>query len=183
MSIFYVVIIGMALAMDAFGVILSIGVNTRVNRKQKIEYLLSFAFFQFLLTFIGGVMGYYFDTYIVDIPEIIGGIIIALVGIIMIIDGTKQKEESILTKNHMCIILGISVSIDALVIGFTAFHHVGGLVILLVDSILIGLITLLICTIGFFICRYIRKIKFISKYADYLGGIALILFAIKMLFF
>lgn len=183
MSIFYVVLIGIALAMDAFGVCLGIGVNSRISRTQKMWYLFSFAIFQFLFTFIGGLIGYYFDTYIVEIPELIGGIIVAIIGVLMIIDGAKQKEDSVLTKDSMCIILGISVSIDALVVGFTAFHHLGGVTILLLDSLLIGLITLCICTFGFFSCRLIRKVRFISKYADYFGGIALILFALKMLIF
>ena len=83
----------------------------------------------------------------------------------------------------MVVILGISVSIDALIIGFTTFHQLGSLLVLLIDSVLIGLITLFFCTIAFFSCRYLRKISFISKYANFLGGIALILFAIKMIFF
>ena len=101
----------------------------------------------------------------------------------MIIDGVKDKGNSLLIKNSMVIILGISVSIDALIIGFTTFHQVGSLAILLIDSILIGLITLFFCTFAFFSCRYLRKISFISKYANFLGGIALISFAIKMIFF
>ena len=52
-----------------------------------------------------------------------------------------------------------------------------------VNSILVGLITLLLCTIGFFICRYIRKIDFICKYADILGGLILILLGIEMIIF
>lgn len=33
-----------------------------------------------------------------------------------------------------------------------------------------------------FLCRYIRKVEFISKYADFFGGVTLIIFAIKMIF-
>lgn len=183
MSIFSVVLIGVALAMDAFSVSLGIGVSSAIDRKKKIGYIISFAFFQFLLTFLGGRMGYLFDTYIASIPHIFGGIVIAMIGVLMIIDGTKEKKDSVLTKRSMIIVLGISVSIDALVVGFTALHHIGSIYILLVDSILIGLISALICTVAFFICRYIRKIKFVVKYADFFGGITLILFSIKMIFF
>ena len=181
MSVFGVFVIGMALAMDAFGI--GIGVNSIITRKKKIGYILSFGFFQFLFTLIGGGLGYYFDTYILPIPSALGGIIVGAIGILMIIDGVKDKGNSLLIKNSMVIILGISVSIDALIIGFTTFHQVGSLAILLIDSILIGLITLFFCTFAFFSCRYLRKISFISKYANFLGGIALISFAIKMIFF
>ncbi|MGG7176637.1 manganese efflux pump MntP family protein [Clostridium paraputrificum] len=183
MNVFSVILIGVALAMDAFGVSLGIGVNSVINRKKKIGYIISFAFFQFLLTFLGGRMGYLFDTYIASIPHILGGAVIAFIGIFMIIEGYKEKGDSILTKGSMVIVLGISVSIDALVVGFTALHHIGTIYILLVDSILIGFISALICTIAFFLCRYIRKINFVVKYADFFGGVALIFFAIKLIFF
>ncbi len=183
MNLYDVVIIGIALAMDAFGVTLGIGLNPIINRKHKIKFILSFAFFQFLFTYAGGSLGYLFDTYITTIPSIAGGIIMGIVGILMIIDGLKEKENEILIKNSTCVILGISVSIDALVIGFTAFHLISQNLLLCVNSILIGLITLFICTLGFFICRYIKKIKFITKYANFFAGMALIFFGLKMIFF
>ena len=178
MNFLDVVLIGLALAMDAFGVSLGIGINKEVIRKQKLLYSISFAFFQFIFTFLGGYLGYFFNTYIVNIPEILGGI----VGLLMIIEGTKEKEESVLTKKSMIFILGISVSIDALVIGFTAFNSIKKISLVLNSSI-IGIITFIICIMAFFICRYIKGISYISKYADFFGGGALIFFALKMLFF
>lgn len=183
MNLFDVIVIAIALAMDAFGVTLGIGLNPILKREHKIKFVLSFAGFQFLLTYVGGSIGYLFDTYVADIPTIAGGIIMGAVGILMIIDRFKEKENTILIKNTTCIILGISVSIDALVIGFTAFHHIGGNIVLAVDSIFIGLITMFVCTMGFFLCRYIKKVDFITRYANFFGGMALILFGVKMILF
>lgn len=180
-----VIIISIAMAMDALGVTLSLGLNTRTQRSTKVKCILSFGIFQFLFILMGGVSGIFFDTYVASIPNIIGGIIIAIIGIVMIVEGLKSDKDdnSILDKKYMHIILGVSVSIDALVVGFTAFHHVGSYVLLFVDSLLVGLITLLICTLGFYLCKYIRKVGFICKYADFLGGTILILFGLKMIFF
>lgn len=183
MNVSFIIILGIALAMDAFGVCLGIGISPLVNRKTKVKYCISFSFFQFLLTFVGGVLGYYFDSYIAEIPSALGGIIIAIIGVLMIADGRKSGEDNILINENMVIVLGISVSIDALVIGFSAFQHLGGILILSVDCMLIGLITLFMCFLAFIICKFIRKINFVAKYSNYLGGIALILFAIKMIFF
>lgn len=183
MRILFVVLVGIALSMDAFGVCISIGLNSMVKRKSKFAYILSFASFQFLFTFIGGASGYYFDTYVIKIPEVFGGAIIGAVGLLMLIDGTKEKESTVLTRGGMILILGISTSIDALVVGFTALHHVGSILILLLDSILVGLIGVFLCTFAFFACRYLRKIKLVYEYADFIGGITLIIFAIKMMFF
>ena len=181
MNLYDVVLIAIALAMDAFGVTLGIGLNPILKKEHKVKFVLSFAFFQFLFTYVGGSLGYLFDTYITNIPSMAGGIIMGIVGMLIIIDGFKEKE--LLIKNSTCIILGISVSIDALVIGFTAFHQISRNLLLCVNSVLIGLITLFICTFGFFICRYIKKIHFVTRYANFFGGIALIFFGFKMIFF
>ena len=102
----------------------------------------------------------------------------------MLISAFKNddKDDSMLIKKSMYIILGMSVSIDALVVGFTAFYETVSILIF-VNSLLVGLITLFLCTLGFFLCRYARKIEFICKYADILGGLILVILGIKMIFF
>jgi putative Mn2+ efflux pump MntP len=183
MGVLDVIFIGIALAMDAFGVTLGVGVSKNLRNVDKQKYILSFGFFQFFLAFLGGLSGYLFNNYIFPISNTIGGVIIGIIGILMIADGVKNNEDSILCKKAMIIILGISVSVDAMVVGFTAFNDINEIIILLLYTILIGLITLLICAIGFFICKYIGKINFVKKYASLFGGVALILFSIKMIFF
>ena len=54
----------------------------------------------------------------------------------------------------MYLILGVSVSIDALVVGFTTIGTTISYWIIFIDSIFIGIITLIICTSGFYFCRY-----------------------------
>ena len=104
MSIYYVFIIGIALAMDAFGVSLGVGLNPILKKRNKIKFIVSFAFFQFLFTFLGGISGHLFDVYITSIPSIAGGIVMSVVGIVMIIDGLKEKESDLLIKDGTCII-------------------------------------------------------------------------------
>jgi len=182
MEVFSIIIIGVALAMDAFGASLSIGINSVIKKRKKIYYLISFGFFQFSLFFLGSMLGNFCNTYIISISNTLGGIVIAIVGILMIIDGVKNNKASILTKNSMVIFLGISVSIDAMVVGFTAFYEIKSGIVLFLYSILIGLITLFVCSIGFYICRYIRKLSLPCKYANFFGGFSLIVFSIKMIF-
>lgn len=182
MALSEVFLIGIILAMDAFGVTLSIGLNSILTYKNKMKFVLSFAFFQFLFTYIGGEAGYLFDRYIVNISSLAGGIILFIIGILMMIDGTKSGKNDVLEKNSTCMILGISVSIDALVIGFTTLYNLNNTLVLTLDAIIIGLITFVICMIGLFLCQYIKKINFISKYADFLAGVILILFGLKMIF-
>lgn len=183
MDIKDIFIIALALSMDAFGVSIAIGLNKSIKRADKIKFILSFGIFQFLFSYIGGEAGHFFDTYIMNIPSIAGGIVILIVGIFMIMDGFKEKEDKILVKPGMCLILGVSVSIDALVIGFTVLHKIAARLLLVTDTVFIGLITLFMATVAFFMSRNLRKFEVISKYADYFGGAVLVFFALKMIFF
>ena len=175
-----IIIVGIALAMDAVGVTVSIGVNPKVIRRNKIAFIMSFAIFQFLFFLLGGIGGHLFEKYITTIPNIVGGVAIAIVGILMI---GFEDNETLLLKREMVIILGISVSIDAFVVGFTGFNYISSALKMIGDCSIVGLITLILCSFTFYLCRYIRKIGFIAKYASFFGGITLIIFAIKMIFF
>lgn len=179
------IIVGVALAMDAVGVTVSIGVNPKIIRRNKIAFIMSFSIFQFLLFFLGGVGGNLFEKYITTIPNMLGGIAIAIVGMLMIREGFEDNkdDETLLLKKGMVLILGISVSIDAFVVGFTGFNYISNVLMMIGDCSIVGFITLILCTFTFYLCRYIRKIGFISKYASFFGGITLIVFGIKMIFF
>ncbi|MFL0268431.1 manganese efflux pump [Candidatus Clostridium radicumherbarum] len=181
---FYILLsIALALSLDAFGVAICIGLNNQVKRNHKFLFAASFAFFQFLFSLIGAYTGFLFNKYIASVPQLIGGIVIALVGGMMIKEGIENKGECPLIKPSMYFVLGISVSIDAMVIGFTALSNINNILAMLSDTIVIGFVTLIMSLVAFFLSRYLKKINVVGKYADYLGGVILILFGIKMIFF
>ena len=183
MNINYTFLIAVALSLDAFGVAISIGINRALRIKNKVLFALSFGFFQFLFSLLGAYFGFIFSTYIIAIPKIIGGVIIATVGIIMISDGYERKDDKFLLDNKMYIILGASVSVDALVIGFTILSHIENTIGVIFQTMFIGLVTFIISSIGFIISLYISKIDVIAKYADFMGGFILVIFGIKLMFF
>ena len=74
-------------------------------------------------------------------PSIIGGMIISLVGVVMIKEGFENEGKCPLLKPKMYFILGISVSIDAMVVGFTVLNNITN-VILFKNTLFIGGITL-----------------------------------------
>ncbi|MBU3110870.1 manganese efflux pump MntP [Clostridium lacusfryxellense] len=182
MDIYPLFIIALALSLDAFGVALCIGLNNQTRVINKVGFTISFGFFQFLFSYIGAYAGLLFNTYVASMPTIIGGIIICLVGVIMIKEGLQNQGTCPLLKPKMYIILGISVSIDAMVVGFTVLNNITK-VILFKDTLFIGVITLLMVTMAFIISKYLKKIDIVGKYADYIGGIILIIFGLKMMFF
>ena len=183
MNTYSLFLVGLALSLDAFGVALSIGLNRKVRFSNRLIFSLSFGFFQFLFSFIGAYAGVLFNTYITSVPGIIGGIIILIVGVLMIKEGMDEKEECLLFTPKMYIVLGVSVSIDAMVVGFSVLSVLADNYVILQNTSLIGLITLIISGIAFILSRFLNRIAIISRYADYIGGIILLLFGLKMIFF
>lgn len=183
MTIEGLILISLAVSLDAFGVAIAIGINNRVKARQKLLFAISFGFFQFLFSLLGGIGGRIFTEKIASVPAVVGGIVIALVGVLMIKDGMSEKDEKFIFNSKMYYILGISVSIDAIVVGFVAFSTISTLYRLLAFTTVVGIITLIMSIIAFVVAKYLRKIDVIGKYADYIGGIILILFGLKMILF
>lgn len=181
MNISQVMWIAIAVSLDASGVALCIGLNEKATTKNKVFFSISFGFFQFLLSFLGGFSGKLFSENIASVPSIIGGMIISVVGVMMIKEGMENEAYSPLLNIKMYFLLGISVSIDAMVVGFATLCGTD-VTKLLMYTLIIGLVALVMCTIAFIISKHLSKIKLISKYADYIGGIILILFGLKMMF-
>lgn len=183
MSFYSLFLIAIALSLDAFGVALCIGLNRGISRNNKVLFVASFGFFQFLFSIIGAYAGFLFNTYIASVPQIIGGALITIVGIMMLKEGLESKEECPLIRPGMFIILGVSVSIDAMVIGFTVLNNIASNLVILKNTLFIGVITLIMSSIAFIIAKYLNRIGLVSKYADYIGGVILVIFGIKMMFF
>ncbi len=101
----------------------------------------------------------------------------------MLKEGYDRKNERFFFKPKMYFIMGISVSIDALVAGFSVLGRTTRLQLILKQSIFIGLITFLLSIFAFYISMHLKRIELIRKYSDYFGGIILILFGLKMALF
>lgn len=183
MTLSEVLVIAIALSMDAFGVALSLGFNSKFNLKNKFLYSGSFGFFQFAFAFGGAIIGMAFSNLIVSIPTVIGGISLLIVGILMIKEGLKGEEEKEVNSTGLIVaaVLGVSVSLDALIVGFSVMAALRNTFSIFYDSILIGLVTLVFTFIAFELSTHLKKIKIIEKYSVFLGGTILILLGLKML--
>ncbi len=183
MSLYEIGAIAMALGLDAFGVGLSLGLDRRITKKLALMFVLSFGFFQYLFVFLGGIAGNLFNTYIFIIPNAIGGIIILLVGILMFKEGLSSNESLPKIEIILVFMLGICVSIDALVVGFSSFNIFHLTKVLFKNSVIVGAVTCSLTALSFIISKHIRKVSFVKEYAELLGGVILILFGLKMIIF
>lgn len=183
MSFYSLFIVALALSLDAFSISICTGLNNKLKRSEKLRFPISFGFFQFFLSLAGAYSGFLINTYVLSIPKVLGGIIIGIVGILMLREGIKNTGECVLVKKGMELVLGISVSIDAFVIGFTLLNKISSNMMLFRDTLFIGIVTFFMSVFALYISNFLRKIKIFTKYADYLGGAILVIFGVKMIFF
>ena len=183
MSIIELIILAVALAMDAFAVSICKGLCMRtINYKHSVIICLVFGFFQALMPTIGWLLGTRFASYITEFDHWIAFVLLAFIGGKMIYECITDKEEqsckaqSILDLKEV-IILAIATSIDALAAGITLALFPDINVVFSVS--LIGVITFFICFGGVIIGN-----KFGVKYkakAEIAGGVVLILLGFKIL--
>ena len=180
MNFLNVLLIAFALAMDAFAVSVSCGIFTQKNLLQNaIKAGLSFGIFQAGMTAIGWVLGFSFKSVIEPIDHWVAFVLLSVIGINMIKESMDKSCKPVLLDDFKKLLtLSIATSIDALAAG-VSFSTLG--VEIQLPSILIGLITMVLCFFGVFLGNRIKKLKRLGNYVDLLGGIILIGIGIKIL--
>lgn len=173
------ILLGIALAMDAFSVSLATSFS---NPKIKIGRVLltagTFAFFQFAMPMIGWIcvhtIATQFKLFIYFIPWIALALLTFIGGkmILEFIEGGEEEIEDNKSRSWILALLiqGIATSIDALSVGFDIYEY--STLQALSSSLIIAVVTFAICMAGLFIGK-----KFgmkLGKFAPLLGGIILI---------
>lgn len=174
-----VILIGIGLAMDAFAVSITSGITIRKMRLRH-AFMISafFGFFQALMPLIGWTLGLSFRSYIQFIDHWIAFILLGFIGTKMIIDSrSPEKNESFDPLNvYILFTLSIATSIDALAVGITfSFLDIQ----IWYTSLIIGLITFVICLIGTKIGKTYGHL--LEDKVEIFGGIILISIGLKIL--
>ena len=184
------VLLGIGLAMDAFSVSIANGImdpNMRKRRMFKIAGV--YAVFQLLMPLIGWFLVTTLEGIFTSFSKFIPWIALILllfIGGKMMIEGIKErkgknedeKKESAPTKLtwRALIVQGIATSIDALSVGFTISEY--NVLQAFASSLVIGVITLVICLIGLIFGKKIGNK--ISSVATIIGGAILIFIGIEI---
>jgi putative Mn2+ efflux pump MntP len=175
---FEVIVLAVALSMDAFAV--SIGLGSKGNtRGLGLKAGMFFGTFQALMPFIGylggkGVLGWV-DAY----AHWIAFGLLVLVGAKMIYEGLHEGIEEDITAitNKMMLLLAVATSIDAMAAGFS-------LTLLDINAylacLIIGVTTFAFSWAGVQIGK--KSGTWLESKAEIFGGMVLILIGIKMLF-
>lgn len=185
MGIIDFILLGIGLAMDAFAVSICKGLGmTKINKNQLIIIASFFGGFQAIMPLIGYLLGNIFAKYVMQFSHWIAFVLLAFIGIKMIIDAIKERNEKDITEEKdkpisfkEITLLAIATSIDALAVGVTFSFYEDINIVLAV--VIIGVITLIISALGVFIGNIFgSRYRFV---ATLIGGIILVLLGIKIL--
>ena len=177
MKNFELLLISIALAMDAFSVSVCKGLTMKYKFKRNSFIIAtSFSLFQMLMPLIGYFLGSKLSKSLIDFNHIIAFVLLFVIGFNMIREAYHDEE----TKNGLSIseliLLSFATSIDAMAIGITfSFFDVN----LKLAIIMIGICAFLFSFLGVILGRLIGN-KF-EKKAEIFGGIVLIIIGFKIL--
>jgi len=174
MNIIELILTGISLAMDAFAVCICKGIKSR-KKSIGLMLILSFSFFQTVMPIIGFYLGNIFTEKIIKYNPFISTILLITIGLLMFKEDSNMDYSENLKISEI-LILSFATSIDALVIGISFSFFKNNIIF---SSIIIGIITLIICSIGFFLGHLFNKK--LSLYSNKIGGITLIIIGIKNL--
>lgn len=175
------ILLGVALAMDAFSVSLTDGIilgKPRLRDAVKIAFF--FGAFQFIMPVLGYLAGSTFAGVIEAFDHWVAFALLVIIGAKMILEAVCPKGDEPEADNplsiHTLFVLAVATSIDALAVGVT-FATIATPVIL--SSAIIGAVTFCICISGVFLGG--KCGNFAGRHAGEVGGAILILIGIKIL--
>lgn len=180
---------GVVLAMDAFSVSIANGLNEPGMKTSK-RFLIAgtYAFFQIVMPLLGWFFVHTIQEIFEEAAPYIPWVALALLvylGVKMIVDTVRDNKTAAASDEMRptgktltvgtLLLQGVATSIDALSVGFTIGDYQWDMA--LIECIIIGLVTLVICLLGLFLGR---KIGSRFKNAGIAGGIILILIGIEI---
>ena len=176
-------LLGVGLAMDAFSVSLSNGLNEPHMRVKKMCIIAgTFGFFQAFMPMAGWFCVHtiveYFKAFEKFIPWIALFLLLYIGGKMVWegLYGEEEAEEVVRLGAAGLLMQGIATSIDALSVGFTIADY--GFVMALVCSLIIAIVTFFICMTGLSLGK--RFGTRLSNKADILGGVILIAIGLEI---
>lgn len=183
------ILVGFALAADAFAVSVSAAACTDVLPFLiGLRAALMFGLFQFLMPIAGWLFGSAFSKFIQGFDHWIAFGLLGLVGGKMLFEAIRArrkqecpdsddspKSHGILKLNTL-LLLALATSIDALAVGLS-YNILGHPVF--VPSLIIGIITFLVCLTGIEFGKRLKEV--LEEWAEIAGGSILILIGLKIL--
>ncbi len=182
-----ILLLALALAMDAFAVSIGAGICIPdIRLFHALRASLAFGLFQFGMPVIGWLLGGAFRSYIDGIDHWLAFGLLAFIGVKMIIESFSAGKDSSCSEEGLrktdirnmgtLLVLSVATSIDAMAVGLS--YSVVGAAILM-PAAAIGVVTFLLCAIGIEFGKRIGA-RF-EGWAELAGGLVLIGIGTKIL--
>lgn len=181
MKFYEIILIGVALAMDAFALTIAncTTYKGKLNKWKEWSMPTAFALFQFLMPVIGFYIGAIFKDYVEKASGYITFAVFFILATKIVIDNLKKQKEQSYKPNFNFGILtlqAVATSIDALIIGVTMAVNLSSPFI---PSLIIGVVTFIIVTVALIFGKKIGEL--LGKYAEWFGAVILYALSIKNL--
>lgn len=182
--ILYALGLGISLAMDAFSVSITNGMQcTRFRFRHALADGLTFGIFQAVMPLIGLFLGLSCLKYIEPIDHWIAFILLGGIGFNMIRGALKKEAEEDCACNPFrlknLLIQGVATSIDALAVGVGFSTELSGYGQGILTAAVIGVATMIISTLGVYIGKIFGGL--LKQKAEIFGGAILIAIGAKIL--
>jgi len=184
LSLFSIILIAAALAMDAFAVAIAAGVTLKtLDFRQRFRLSWHFGLFQALMPIAGWLAGSTVNRYIESVDHWIAFGLLAYVSFHMIKDFFAQDEEQRKvkdpTKGMMMVMLSVSTSIDALAVGLSMSMLQ---VEIIFPAVIIGITASAFTLLGMELGSKIGRFDKLRPFALLAGGIILLLIGFNILY-
>jgi putative Mn2+ efflux pump MntP len=180
MTFLAILVLALALSMDAFAVSLAASASGRItSRRAAFRLSFHFGLFQFLMPVVGWRLGEAVEPVVASFDHWIAVALLAFVAARMIragLDPAEAEQANDPSRGVILVILSIATSIDALAVGLSmAMLRVP----IWYPSAVIGIITGAMCTFAIVIGA--RVGAWVGKRAQVVGGIILLAIAARIL--
>lgn len=178
-----ILLIALALAVDAFAVALAAGVSLcRVDSRQVFRLAWHFGFFQAGMNILGWLGGLTVQPYIAAVDHWVAFALLALVGGKMILEAVREEKEqrqgSDPTRGRMLVALSIATSIDSLAVGLSfAVLRIS----VWLPALIIGIVAALLTAIGLRLGCLLGSASRLGARVEIAGGLVLIAIGLKIL--
>lgn len=183
MPFYAIIIISIALAMDAFTIAVACGLcMPSVSKRQNLRLSFHFGLFQALMPLLGWAMGLTVKSMVEIYAPWISFVLLAFVGGKMIQE-SFEKDDSCKsykdpTKGYSLIFLSVATSLDALAVGlsFSILNYP-----IAIPCVAIGITAFILTSIGLWLGKSFANASRYSHIAERIGGIVLIMIGLKLL--
>ncbi len=176
-ELFTLIIMALALGMDAFSVGLGMGL-IRLRMKQIFYIGVTIGVFHIVMPLVGMLIGRLLSDTFGTIATLLGGGLLILLGVQMIFASFSKEEKPLIKPVGMgLIVFALSVSLDSFSVGLSLGIY-GAKTILTVVTF--GIISMILTWFGLLIGKRVQS--WIGSYSEALGGSILFAFGVKLLF-